>query len=192
MNITIEIKMTLLSDTIFGNGMSVPGGEDISVLADKDGFPYYKATSFKGVFREEMENLFSWKGISEQETKEKVSRMLGENGDHSLTTKGKLRFGNFDLSRLVKERVKEEIGEDREAILRVFSYLRTFTALEESGMVKEGSLRSCRCLKKGLIFWGTIDCEEEDKDFVWQVLSSIKWLGTMRNRGFGQIKLEPK
>ena len=30
----MKIKMELLSDAIFGNGMSVPGGEDISVLRD--------------------------------------------------------------------------------------------------------------------------------------------------------------
>ena len=43
----MKIKMELLSDTIFGNGMSVPGGEDISVLHDKHGFPYFKGTTLK-------------------------------------------------------------------------------------------------------------------------------------------------
>ena len=50
----MKIKMELLSDAIFGNGMSVPGGEDISVLRDMYGFPYYKGSTFKGVFREEL------------------------------------------------------------------------------------------------------------------------------------------
>ena len=50
----MKIKMELLSDAIFGNGMSVPGGEDISVLRDMYGFPYYKGSTFKGVFREEI------------------------------------------------------------------------------------------------------------------------------------------
>ena len=49
---SVKIKMTLLSDTIFGNGVSIPGGEDISVLTDENGFPYYKGSSLKGVFRE--------------------------------------------------------------------------------------------------------------------------------------------
>lgn len=186
----MKIKMTLLSDTIFGNGISIPGGEDISVLTDEDGFPYYKATSLKGIFREELENLLSWQEKSEEESKSMIIRMLGESGDHNLTDEGKIRFGSFTLSDTVKKLVKQEIGADKEAILRTFSYLRTFTAIEKNGMVKEGSLRSCRCLKKGLIFYGTIDCREEDKELVKQVLSSIKWLGTMRNRGFGQVKLE--
>ena len=46
----MKIKMELLSDAIFGNGMSVPGGEDISVLRDMYGFPYYKGSTFKEYF----------------------------------------------------------------------------------------------------------------------------------------------
>ena len=57
-------------------------------------------------------------------------------------------------------------------------------------MTKDGSLRECRCLRKGLIFYGTIECEQELEQFVEQVLSCIKWIGTMRTRGFGGIKLE--
>lgn len=38
----MKIRMELLSDAIFGNGMSIPGGEDISVLKDAQGFPYFK------------------------------------------------------------------------------------------------------------------------------------------------------
>ena len=186
----MKIKMTLLSDTIFGNGTSVPGGEDISVLTDEDGFPYYKATSFKGIFREEMENLLDWQGLSEKEAEYMLETKLGKSGDHNLTDEGKIRFGNFTLSETVKKLVKEEIGDDREAVLRTFSYLRTFTTLEENGTVKTGSLRRSRCLKKGLIFYGVVNYEEEDEELVVQVLHAMKWLGTMRNRGFGRIKLE--
>lgn len=50
----MKIQMKLLSDTIFGNGRSLPGEEDISVLSDENGFPYYKGGTFKGIFREEL------------------------------------------------------------------------------------------------------------------------------------------
>ena len=50
----MKIKMELISDAIFGNGASIPGGEDIAVLSDEYGFPYYKGGTFKGVFREEL------------------------------------------------------------------------------------------------------------------------------------------
>ena len=50
------VHMKLESDTIFGNGMNVPGGEDISVQTDSWGFPYLKGSTFKGIFREEFIN----------------------------------------------------------------------------------------------------------------------------------------
>ena len=70
----MKIKMQLLSDVIFGSGVSVPGGEDISVLCDKDGFPYYKGSTFKGVFREELERYLQW--TEEKEIKEKMSKPI--------------------------------------------------------------------------------------------------------------------
>ena len=63
----MKIKMTLLSDTIFGNGESIPGGEDISVLYDENGFPFFKGGTFKGIFREELSRLLKWEGKEEAE-----------------------------------------------------------------------------------------------------------------------------
>ena len=59
----MKIKMELISDAIFGNGASIPGGEDIAVLSDEYGFPYYKGGTFKGVFREELNRYLSWTGL---------------------------------------------------------------------------------------------------------------------------------
>ena len=46
------IEMTLQSDAVFGNGLSIPGGEDIATQMDDAGFPYLKGNTFKGIFRE--------------------------------------------------------------------------------------------------------------------------------------------
>lgn len=37
--ITLYVRVRLLSDTIFGAGFSVPGGEDIAVCEDSKGYP---------------------------------------------------------------------------------------------------------------------------------------------------------
>lgn len=182
--------MTLYSDAIFGNGLSVPGGEDISVLTDKEGFPYYKASSLKGIFREELSNYLYWEGNTTKQVNDILEEKMGVSGDDRLDDQTKIRFTNFVLSDAVKEQVKNEIGENPDRILRAFSYLRTFTALAENGMTKKGSLRECRCLKKGLIFYGMMKFDNKDKKLVLDTLSCIKWIGTMRTRGFGQVKLE--
>jgi len=100
------IEMTLQSDAVFGNGLSIPGGEDIATQMDDAGFPY----------------------------------------------------------------------------------TRDFTSLE-NGMAKEGSLRQCRCVKSGFHFYGTCVCDAQDAELVKEVLGLIKWVGTMRNRGFGEVSI---
>ena len=56
------IEMTLQSDAVFGNGLSMPGGEDIATQMDDQGFPYLKGNTMKGLFREELINLLAWTG----------------------------------------------------------------------------------------------------------------------------------
>ena len=73
------VHMKLESDTIFGNGMNVPGGEDISVQTDSWGFPYLKGSTFKGIFREEFINYLAWERKSAEEAEETVKVLL-QNG----------------------------------------------------------------------------------------------------------------
>lgn len=183
----MKLKMELLSDTIFGNGVSVPGGEDISILTDKNGFPYYKGSTFKGVFREELENYLTFIGSRQKEIV--LEHWLGIGG--SDVDDGKLVFGDFTLSDYVKEAVLKEIGVgNNELITSVFSNLRTFTSINDNGIAQEGTLRIARCVNKGFIFYSDIWVRDEvDALLVAEVISMIKWIGTMRNKGFGKVKI---
>ena len=69
----MKITMKLLSDVIFGNGSSVPGAEDISVLHDSAGFPYYRGATFKGIFREALALYLSWQGKSQEDIVEYIN-----------------------------------------------------------------------------------------------------------------------
>ena len=185
----VKIKMELLSDVVFGNGMSVPGAEDISILCDMNGFPYYKGGTFKGVFREELMRYLEWTENDENKRKETMSKILGRSGDDDILNTRKAVFSDFVLSDYVKQQVIEEIGNNSEIIQDCFTNLRTFTEIEDTGIVKEGSLRMLRCVNKDLCFYSEIFCADEDVQLVKEVLSLIKWIGTMRNRGFGKIKI---
>lgn len=183
----IKIKMELLSDVIFGNGLSIPGAEDISVLCDEHGFPYYKGGTFKGVFREELHRFLEWTTEGGDKI---VEEMLGKSGDNKdLLNERKLVFSDFQLSDAVKRQVLEEIGENKEAVLDSTTHIRAFTSIEENGIVKKGSLRNCRCVNKGLYFYSEVQCAPEDEKRVKEVLSLVKWIGSMRNRGFGKVKI---
>ena len=181
----MKIKMELLSDTIFGNGMSIPGAEDTSVLHDEYGFPYYKGSTFKGVLREQYARYLEWEGCSEKQIHDEISQLFGESGVD--IDNGKLTFSDFVLSPFVRKTVYDEIGDDADKILSVLSNVRSFTSINEKGVAKQGSLRMARCVNKGLIFYSEIlnDKEIESLD---EIVCSIKWIGSMRNRGFGKVK----
>src|SRR5699024_7653256 len=74
--ITLRMTMELLSDTIFGSGFSIPGGEDIAVCRDAAGYPYLKGSTLKGLLRESLENYLVWTGGDEAE----LNALLGESG----------------------------------------------------------------------------------------------------------------
>lgn len=182
------VHMRLESDGIFGNGMSMPGGEDICVQTDLQSFPFLKGSTIKGIFREELINYLAWEKKSDQEAAETVGRLMGESGSHDLEAPGKLIFSNVSLHPDVRKAVQEEEGLTPREVTEMFTYLRTFTSLE-GGVARKGSLRTARCIKKGLNFYGTCVCREEDAPLVKEVLELIKWVGTMRSRGFGKVKV---
>lgn len=188
----MKIRMQLMSDAVFGNGESIPGGEDISILSDENGFPYYKGGTFKGIFREEMGNYLAWTMPEEEESavKAELERLLGTGGDDNIHNQDKLVFSDFTLSDYVKQQMLSEIGIGQAySVLNALSHVRTFTAIPSDGIVQEGSLRQCRCINKGLNFYSEIKCSQKDEQLVKDVLSMVKWVGTMRSRGFGKVKL---
>lgn len=186
----MKIRMQLMSDVVFGNGESVPGGEDISILSDENGFPYYKGGTFKGIFREEMINYLAWTMAEEDKIEVEIIRLLGKGGDDNIQNTDKLTFADFTLSDYVKQQMISEIGSGcKYSVLNALSHIRTFTAISSDGIVQEGSLRQCRCINKGLNFYSEIVCSPKDEQIVREVLHTIKWVGTMRSRGFGKVKL---
>lgn len=183
----LTIEMILESDAVFGNGLSIPGGEDIATQMDDQGFPYLKGNTIKGIFREELINLLNWTGIEEAEIENIVCTLMGEGGSEQLDERRKVRFSDLTLYPELRQIVEQETKDVSEHVA-MFTYTRDFTSLEH-GMAKEGSLRQCRCVKSGLHFQGVCFCDKQDRELVEEVLSLIKWVGTMRNRGFGKVTI---
>ncbi len=180
------IQMHLESDAIFGNGVSIPGGEDIGIQTDTNGFPYMKGSTLKGLFRKELINFLNWEQKSPEEIRETVQCLAGERGNDDINNPRKLIFSDCIFHPALQESILAE-GISRQEVQNIFTYLRTFTSLED-GLAKDGSLRMARCIKKGLNFYGTCCCAEEDEALVCSVLTMIKWAGSMRNRGFGKLR----
>lgn len=164
----VNVSVTLLSDLIPGSGYSIPGGEDIAVLCNEDGTPYLKGSTFKGVLQESMEQYLTWNTMSI----DCISSLFGEG---RRTTASLRRLIISDLT------VQRPPHQD-------CTYYRTFTKIASSGIAEEGTLRVAACVRRGLTMTGTIYCAEEDVELVCNTLKCVKQMGTLRNRGFGQVK----
>ena len=167
--VELQVTMELLSDAIFGSGYSIPGGEDIAVVRNNDGYPYIPGTAVKGLLRESMENWIAWTDGNPSD----ISEILGESGWSGDTDGRRLALTPFALEE------RPSAAED------CFGY-RVFTALED-GVVKTDTLRTAACIGKGLRFVGTMVCAEKDITLLVNALAGIKWAGAQRSRGFGRV-----
>ena len=114
--------------------------------------------------------------------------MLGRSG--SDDDQRKIVFSDFTIPSVVKKAVITEVGKEKASeVLDVMTNLRTFTRINENGVADEGSLRIARCVNRGLVFYSEIGCGPDQEKLVEEVLALIKWIGTMRNRGFGKVSV---
>ena len=173
--VTATITMELCSDTIFGSGFSVPGGEDIAVCQDEKGYPYLKGSTLKGLLRESLENYLAWTGQSQQ----LVGTLCGESDWDGTADDRRIQLTALHLD------PRPVVPED------CFS-TRIFTSLEH-GVVKTDTLRTAVCIHRGMRFSGLFTCHQRDLALFQTVVQGIKWVGTMRSRGFGRVacRLEP-
>ena len=171
--VNLKIRMTLLSDAIFGSGMSIPGGEDIAVIQDEEGYPYLPGSAFKGMLRESLENYLCWTGGSE----DTLMALCGQEGWNGVSRERRLQLTSLTL-----------LGKPQDPARCYVTH--GFTAIDKDGVVKEGTLRQARAIRSGLTFGGTVSCLRQDLQLVANALGCIKWAGGMHSRGFGQIRME--
>lgn len=168
--VNLPVAMELCSDAIFGSGYSIPGGEDVAVCRDENGFPYLKGATWKGLLRESLENLNAWGVGSEEDT----AALLGEEGWTGLADGRHVRLTHLKL--------QKPPGDPEDCF-----DLRTFTSLEE-GVVKTGTLRTAACVRAEQTFSGQLECSQKDLPLIRDALAGIKWVGTQRSRGFGRVR----
>ena len=165
------ITLELLSDTIFGSGYGVPGGEDIAGCLDREGCPCLRGTALKGLLRESLQNWLAWTG--------------GEAGDADVILGRSGRTGAENGRRAyLTDLTLAPRPEDPEDCF----VTRAFTSVE-NGVAQDETLRAARCARAGLRFAGSLECAPEDAAVLECALRAIKWAGGMRSRGLGRVRL---
>lgn len=171
--ICVRLQMKLLSDTIFSSGNSIPGGEDIALRVDSSGIPFLPGSTFKGLLRESLGNYLCWKKCDRAE--ETLNALMGQEGLQATESERRLVFSDFHM-------------EEGDAEAPDWAGLRAFTRLE-NGVVATGTLRTAACLRRGLTFSGLVFCGDEDYPSIRDSARAIQWVGLLRNRGFGHVRI---
>ncbi len=197
----ISIEFELLSETIFGNGQSLPSSIDIGVLHDEFGLPYFKGKTFKGKLRVEVNEI----ALIAEEINPKiklspfVDRMFGVPGSSYLDTFNTLKFSNCMLDEKIRQAIIYGINKEiftPAQVLNSLTSIRSFTSIDSDGIAEDKSLRQARVIDKGLKFETEIGTNREIEDIEFGLLAagvrSLKHLGTMESRGKGEISAKLK
>ena len=168
---TLRVTMELLSDAIPGSGFSIPGGEDIAVCQDARGYPFLKGSTLKGLLRESLQNWLAWTG----EDASLADVLLGAPGWRGGTGARRVQLTPLTL--------RQPPADAADCYC-----LRAFTSVE-NGVAREGTLRTASCVRAGLTFSGELACARQDASLLESALGCIRWMGSMRSRGFGRVRV---
>lgn len=196
------IKIKLLSDTTFGRGDGVAGLIDSEVEHDRDGFPYLRGRTLKGLLSEECDNLVLLLPQSQRQKWLTVRNTLfGEPGSTDETM-AKMHVGDGCLPQDLRDAVAFQREKDgfptREDVLNSLTAIRQQTAIDpEDGAPAEHSLRSFR-----VVIHDPVDAAPSfeaplffDKNPTPEMLTllgigtlALRRIGSGRNRGRGHVK----
>lgn len=195
-----EFVITLKSDLCVGSGYSYAGVVDSDSCYDECGLPFIPAKRIKGCIREAVETtLYSL--YSEDD----IARAFGVSGDdHSSSFM--LENAYIDKYEQIFEYLREKhiVKGDKgsafgaQEVLGRFSYIMGQTRME-NGVADKGSLRYTRSINhfspvngKEMVFRSEFSCNTEDWDLISNGAKATRHIGLKRNRGLGNVKIEPK
>ncbi len=195
----LTLRITTESETLIGSGEGWGANIDTDVVLDDCGLPYIPAKRIKGCLREsalEVVEMFEQSGIDYTENLEEIFGKKGQG-------KTRVVFENLYIGKDVKEyeKIREclmwgmhEFGHiiSKETTASVLTSLRQQTAINKDEVAEEHSLRTIRVIKKGVEFVGKVHLPKDDKlnkneNLLSFAAKNLRYIGTKRNRGFGQI-----
>ncbi len=174
---TLKYKIQFFSDWHCGSGLAAGADVDALAIKDKDGFPIIPGKTIKGLVREAIETI----GSADEHQIKNSFGFFEEVKEQMI--KGQMFFENAELEKNLKATIKKQ--QTTKFLYRSISS----TAIEESGIAKDNSLRRIEvvvpCELEGSIY----DVSDEIHDDLVKALKFIKRMGVNRNRGLGRCKI---
>lgn len=180
-----DIKYTIefFSDWHCGSGLAAGADVDALVVKDNNNLPYVPGKTIKGLVREAVENIASFRG---EQIDDKINKAFGFFDDKDCSCKGEMFFTNAELE---QEEAKTIVGRD----LQKYLYRSiASTSIDNKGVAKNHSLRKMEVVVPCKLE-GTIKCvPSEIMGEILDGLKFVKRLGVNRNRGLGRCKIVGK
>jgi len=174
---TLKYKIQFFSDWHCGSGLAAGADVDALVIKDRDGFPYIPGKTIKGLVREAIETIGST-------NENQINNSFGFfKDDKENMVKGQMFFENAEFEKNLKATI------DNQKTTKFLYRSISSTAIEETGIAKDNSLRRVEvvvpCELEGSIY----DVPDEIRDDLVKALKFIKRMGVNRNRGLGRCKI---
>lgn len=189
----MKIKMSLVSEAIPGSGEGLSGIIDSDISSDEFGIPYIPSKRIKGVLRESGLDLSAAKSFDEGRLRDIFGESGAQVGTDFKISNGFIKdyeiYKKFLISAIQNEKLNPIFN--KESVLNEFTYLRSQTTIDsETGTAKENSLRTCRVLKRGLIFYFDINLPQQYNADFEKICHVTRRFGLSRTRGLGEISLK--
>ena len=187
-----DYTLTTLSDTLLGGGDEVPGVIDEDYETDGNGFPIAGGKRVKGLFVESCSDLLGRVGANGKKLHPIARDLFGESGSQNARI---VHFTTAELPEGLRGSIlaaKYSPDEVRSA----FGVLRGMTSIDDDlGIYEDGSLRTFRLLRSGVVLHGKILISGLSlTDVHMQLLTfcalGIDEAGIRRKRGMGNIKID--
>lgn len=176
----ITYKIEFHTDWHCGSGLAAGADVDALVVKDENGMPFVPGKTIKGLVREAVSEIRSFKGATEDE---KFVEAFGFFDDKDKKEKGCLFFTNAELK-------KEEYDAitSNNAVRFMYRDIAS-TAIGENGIAKKHSLRKMEVVVPCSLYGEIHDVPEEMKKEIKEGLKFIKRMGQNRNRGLGRCTI---
>jgi hypothetical protein len=201
------LRIKLNSAATFGRADGVAGLVDREIENDKDGFPFLRGRSLKGLLAENAENVvFALEEQNRKGWRLLKEKLFGQPGRGGSKEQGILHVGDATLPQqlrflIQKERLNPKTEFTQEKVFNSLTGIRRQTSVNPDGGSDEGSLRAMRVLLRGVVLHAPLSFDasfnkaaasEQNKALALlaAIVLDFRRAGTGRNRGRGWLQAD--
>lgn len=186
----MRLEIVLKSDLCTSSGENYNALIDTDIVYEEHGLPLIPAKRLKGVIREAALELVEF-GLFKEEIYHELFGMEGIQNSAFILDNAYLE--NYEKYVKDLEHCNDQMLKHPQRVLKLYTYTRTQTALDENGTAKKNCLRTFRVVNSGLKFMAQLTVTEnltkKQVELLKNAVSMVKHIGMNRTRGMGAVEM---